>query len=101
MWLTAPALLLKVTFRDSSSPDLEKAGTFDMDVLASSAVSKSSASASARAAWGRIGRQTGLSSADFHHLDVGGDAVIAIRLDNITATGATKVYVTARQWGPN
>lgn len=95
----AHGALLKVTFRDSSNPDLEKAGTFDMDVLVSSAAGVSSSASNARAAWGRIGRRTGLSSADFHQLDVGGDATIAVRLYNISATGATKVYVSARQWG--
>lgn len=95
----APGALLKVTFRDSSNPDVEKAGTFDMDVLVSSAAGISSSASNARAAWGRIGRRTGLSSADFHQLDVGGDATIAVRLYNMSATGATKVYVSARQWG--
>jgi hypothetical protein len=70
-----------------------------MDVLIESPASLSAGDSESRAAWGRIGRQTGLSSADVHRLDAGGNATFALRLYSINATGATKVYVTARQWG--
>lgn len=85
------------TFRNGN--DAEVAGTADIEVLMRIPAAASAATSTARASWKKIAVKSAHPHDEGLVVDVGGDGAFAVRLASVSAVGATKVFVSAQQWG--
>ncbi|HMV67860.1 MAG TPA: hypothetical protein PKA64_13505 [Myxococcota bacterium] len=86
-----------ITFRNDAG--VEKAGQADVEVLLEVPPLASAESSAARSAWKKIAVLTAHPHDEGFVVDAGGAGNFAVRLSSLAATGATKVFVAAQQWG--